>query len=70
MAKSRRSKLPMLSTIIPNAEPIPLAKVKPVTSWIRVTPELATKWLENSNYNNRKVRDTYVSRLAQGSHRT
>ena len=35
----------------------------PVAKWVRVTPELATKWLE-SNTNNRTVRDSHVLRLA------
>ena len=35
----------------------------PVAKWVRVTPDLATKWLE-SNTNNRTVRDSHVLRLA------
>lgn len=35
----------------------------PVVKWVRVSPELATKWLE-SNTNNRLVRDAHVLRLA------
>ncbi len=35
----------------------------PVVKWVRVSPDLATKWLE-SNTNNRLVRDAHVLRLA------
>ncbi len=38
------------------------AKV-PVAKWVRVTPDLATAWLEK-NTNNRLVRDAHVLRLA------
>lgn len=35
----------------------------PVVKWVKVTPELAMKWLE-SNDNNRNVRDAHVLKLA------
>lgn len=49
---------------IPNAEPVPIIGVKPKTSWVTVTPQLATKWLDQSNTNNRAVRWPHVSALA------
>jgi hypothetical protein len=30
-----------------------------------VTPDLATKWLEGKNANNRKISDKHVARLAR-----
>lgn len=38
--------------------------VTPRTEWTVVTPELANKWLEETNSKNRTVRQAYVERLA------
>jgi hypothetical protein len=37
----------------------------PVVERMTVTPDLATKWLEGRNANNRKISDAHVVRLAQ-----
>lgn len=34
------------------------------TNWVIITPEVATKWLDQANINNRTIRDNYVARLA------
>lgn len=47
-----------------NAQPTALKNPKATTRWITITPELATRWLEENNWNNRPVRDGYVARLA------
>lgn len=47
-----------------NAQPAAIVKPTSTTRWIVVTPELATRWLEENNWNNRPVRDRYVARLA------
>lgn len=44
--------------------PIPILNAIPQTSWITVTPDLAVKWLDECNTNNRPVRDDHVARLA------
>lgn len=46
------------------AQPVTLKNPKSTSRWIIVTPELATRWLEENNWNNRPVRDAWVTRLA------
>ncbi len=54
-----------LPPLIPNAAPpADIHAVKPGTRWITVTPELAMKWLDEANINNRKVREEHVKKLA------
>ncbi len=61
----RQLKLDMsLPGSVMSAKPQILKDPKATTRWIIVTPELATRWLEENNWNNRPVRDSYVTRLA------
>ncbi len=58
-------KTPMaLSAEVMNAEPALIKKPKPECSWVIVSPDLAMKWLDEHNTNNRTVRDGHVARLA------
>lgn len=47
-----------------NAQPTALKNPKATSRWIVITPELATRWLEENNWNNRTIRDGWVTRLA------
>lgn len=61
----RRLKLPMSQPAsVMNAKPQALKDAKATSRWIVITPELATRWLEECNWNNRPVRDGWVTRLA------
>lgn len=37
----------------------------PRTSWVRISPALAAKWLNETNVNNRSMRDRYTTRIAR-----
>lgn len=66
MAKNpsfQHKKLHLPSTIVPNV--IPEIISTPVkATWIRVTPEMAFKWLDEANTKNRKVRTRNVMQMA------
>lgn len=53
-----------LSAAQVNAVPVPLEGTTPKCKWVTVSPELAMKWLEGANQNNRSIRDAHVRRLA------
>ena len=61
----KRNRIPQLPlNISSTAAPIPITAKTPGTEWITVTPELATRWLEDFNTNNRSIREEYVIRLS------
>lgn len=68
MIKSgQRKKLvpPMaLTKEIVGATPTPVEGKTPNTDWVTVTPELAMKWLDEANRNNRSIREAHVTRMA------
>lgn len=63
MARKLRLNMSQPASVM-NAQPMALKNATATTRWILVTPELATRWLEENNWNNRPVRDAWVSRLA------
>lgn len=62
--KTARRTLPPTPTQKPELIIVATNKNTPVAKWVRVTPALATQWLEEANTNNRAVRDDHVTRLA------
>lgn len=65
MARPAKKLSLMLPVEIPqNVAPIPIKTDTPTTGWVTVTPELAVKWLDECNTNNRPVRQDHVARLA------
>lgn len=65
MPRPSRLKTPMaLSAKVTGSEPVPIKKPQPECQWVIVSPELAMKWLDEANQNNRSARDHHVSRLA------
>lgn len=61
---SKKCILPMsLPAEVINAIPIKIESgIR--TEWVMITPEMATKWLEECNQNNRTIREHWVTRLA------
>lgn len=53
-----------LSASVVNAAPIDINGITPKVRWVRVTPEMAAKWLETANHNNRAVREAHVAKMA------
>ncbi len=68
MKRAQREKklvTPMaLTKEIVEAKPVPVKGKTPVTEWVTITPDLAMKWLDEANRNNRTVRDAHVTRMA------
>lgn len=66
VSKKRKLKVPMaLGSDVMEAQALPITSGPiPVCHWITVTPELATKWLDEININNRTIRQDYVDRMA------
>lgn len=56
------STLPMSYNSPPTADP--KENSGPKASWVTVTPELAMKWLDETNTKNRKVRQAHVDNMA------
>jgi len=64
-AAQKRKRIPVLPfNVSTTAAPIPIIQKAISQEWITVTPELATKWLEEFNTNNRNIREDHVVRLA------
>jgi hypothetical protein len=53
-----------IPAFVPNGELIMINTQTPTTRWVTVTPEMAMKWLDETNTKNRPVRETWVARLA------
>jgi hypothetical protein len=49
--------------MLPTVKQVKLKQQRGV-EWMTVTPDQALKWLEDTNTNNRSVRDIHVQRLA------
>ena len=59
----RKGTLPLLLNVPLKVEPVIITGA-PETKWITVTPQLASKWLEETNTNNRTVKEAHAHRLA------
>lgn len=65
VTKPRKRRLDMAQPVsVLNAQPVNVKDPIPKARWVVVSPDLATRWLEETNTNNRTVRDDYVARLA------
>ena len=64
MSKMKKPRPLALPDTIPNASVIEITTETPKASWVIVTPDMAVKWLDETNTNNRQVREDHVSRLA------
>ncbi len=55
-----------LPPLIPNAAPpMEVRQLQPKTQWLTITPDLAMKWLDEANTNNRPIREEHVKRFAE-----
>lgn len=49
-----------------SAVPVPIKGETPQCRWVKISPELAMRWLEGEvNHNNRTIRDAHVRRLSE-----
>jgi len=62
--RERKLRYSLPAAIPAGAQLMPVTEPTPTTQWVTVTPELAMKWLDEANINNRKVREDHVARLA------